>query len=229
MSKKKWKTESKKDWLIAFVFVALIVYGISMYFTGRLNALLMGITNPRLTELNQPSGYGNAAVTFLIMGIITGAALAVKKQPCKKILPVVIAGAAACGVCIGAYFIHCELIVSVSESMNPGSVWISGSNLKNNGFSGNFSEEDENMAKLAELCASLKELPKGEQKKLREGFTYNYDDEITVWISYPEKYFHSYSLILRIQDDKIFMLRDNGREIIFFEDNGLIKAVMSFI
>lgn len=228
MNRNGWKIKSKKDWCIAFIFTALIIYGISQGFTFRLNKILMRITDSRLTELNQPSGYGNTAVTFFIMGNIAGIVLIIKKQSGKKILGAVMTGILTALVCIGGYLLHCKMIVSTPESINPGSVRVSGRSLENNGFSVNYNEEDEDMVRLVNLCTSLKKLPGEEQKKLREKFERDYDEEIMIWLSYPERYFHSYCLILRIWEDKIYILRDNGREVIFFEDNGLIEMIKNY-
>lgn len=225
MNKEKWKIKSKKDRCLAFVFTALIIYGFSKYFTVRLDTLLMGITDARLTELNQPSGYGNVAVTLFIMGMITAAVSAAKKRSFKRILLPAAAGFLAFLVCIAAYVIHCELLIRVPQRFCPDFVWVSGSSLSDNGFSKDFSEEDEDMLRLVSLCASLQELPREEQKRLQEDFVYDYDREIHIWLRYPEKYFHSYSLIVRIQDNQIFILRNSGRRVTFFEDNGLLEEI----
>lgn len=228
MNRIEWKIKSKKDWCIAFLFTALVIYGISQGFTFRLNKVLMKITDSRLTELNQPSGYGNTAVTFFIMGGIAGIVLIIKRQSGKKILCAVMAGILMALACMGAYLLHCKLIVSTPESAAPDSVWVSGKSFENNGFSEKYNEENKDMVKLVKLCTSLKELPGEEQEKLRKSFTHDYDEEIMIWLSYPERYFHSYCLILRIWEDKIYILRDNGSEVIFFENNGLIEMIKNY-
>lgn len=231
---KKWRIKTKRDWVIAFIFAALILYGVLGRFTWRLNRMLMYRTDPRLSDLNQPSGYGNVALTALIMGILTGIVLLMKKQPAKKALLALGLGCAVGAVSIGAYFFHCSLLVHVPLEENPGNIsvhkgWGSGYG----SVSVNYDPADEQLAEFVELCTSLRELPREEQKQARtfyeENRSENGEQEISIWISYPRKYLHSYALLLYIDNGQIFARRDGGKDKIFFADNGLVEVAENMV
>ena len=225
----KWRIKTGRDWMIAFLFATLLVYAVLGIFTGRINRMLMYVTDPRLSDLNQPSGYGNVALTALIMGAVTGAVLLVKKQPFQRAALSLAAGCILAAVSIGAYFYHCSLLVHVPQEEMPGRVSVQkGWDHEQGRVNENFDPGDEKLAAFVELCTSLKELPKAQQKQAGALYDRNRssdrEEEIRIWISYPEKYLHSYSLLLWIDNGQIFALRDGGKDRRFFEDNGLVQA-----
>lgn len=225
---KKWRIKTKRDWVIAFMFTALLAYGIIGRFSQRIDRGLMYLTDPRLSDLNQPSSYGNVTLTALVMGTVSGIVLLVKRQPLKKAAFAVAAGCAAAAVSIGAYFFHCNLLVHVPEWQNPVSIWVSSGGGKEGEVSAGYDPEDEVQVRFLQLCTSLEELPKEEQRRAGRLYAETEDGdmagEIHIWISYPRKYLHSYSLLISVRDGLIFTQRDGGRDRIFFADNGLIEA-----
>lgn len=231
---KKWRIKSKRDWMIAFVFALLIVYALTGLFTSRLNRMLMYLTDPRLSDLNQPSSYGNVALTALIMGVITAAVLFAKRRPAGWSVLSLAAGAVIAAGSIGAYFFHCGLLVHVPQEEQPGYISVSkGWGNEYGSVSVNYDPTDEALTAFVQLCTSLEELPKAEQEQasafLAEQQEETGEDGIRIWISYPKKYLHSYSLLLWIRDGQIFTMRDGGRDRIFFADNGLVQAAEELI
>lgn len=218
-----WRIKTKRDWGITFVFAALLVYGITGGFSTKIDRALMYFTDPRLSDLNQPSSYGNVALTALVMGALTGIVLFVRKRSLKRSAFCMAAGCAAAAVSVGAYFLHCSLLVHVPDELSPASVWVYKAG--EGGVNGAYDPEDEIQMRFLQLCTSLEELPKEEQKRAQELYAKAENDgneeEIHIWIRYPEKYLHSYSLLLYIRNGQIFAQRDGGRDRIFFADNGL--------
>lgn len=226
---KSWRIQTKRDWVIAFAFTALLLYGVLGRFTWRLNRILMYLTDPRLSDLNQPSGYGNVALTALIMGILTCIVLLLKKQPAKRAALALAVGCGIAALSVGAYFFHCSLLVHVPMEENPVSISV---NKSGNGAGGSVSVgydlADEELVKFIGLCSSLTELPRAEQKRARADYekkqSENEGERILIWISYPRKYLHSYALLIYIDNGQIFAARDGGMDKIFFADNGLADA-----
>lgn len=222
---KNWRIKTRRDWIIAFVFAALLVYGIAGRFSQRLDRGLMYLTDPRLSDLNQPSSYGNVALTVLVMGILAGIVLLAKKSLKKAVLSVA-AGCVAAAVSIGAYFLHCSLLIHVPDQLDPVSVWVYKDWGKEGEVNAGYDPKDEVQGQFLRLCTSLEELPEDEQKQAKVLYEESEDTEgeIHIWIRYPEKYLHSYSLLLSIRDGQIFARRDGGRDLRFFADNGLTQA-----
>lgn len=226
---KKWRIKTKRDWVIAFVFAALLVYGVLGRVTWRLNRILMYWTDPRLSDLNQPSGYANVAFTGLIMGILAGIVLLAKNKTLKKAL---LAWGLSCAVfaaSIGAYFFHCSLLVHVPMEETPRNIWVHREwEGEYRSVSIGYDPADESLTAFLALCTSLEELPKKEQAQARtlyeENRSENGKEETGIWISYPRKYLHSYSLLLYIDGGQIFARRDGGADLVFFADNGLEAA-----
>lgn len=231
---KKWGIKTKRDWIIAFIFAALLVYAATGLFTQRLNRVLMYLTDPRLSDLNQPSSYGNVALTALIMGAAVGIVLRIKKRPVKMTILSILAGGVIAAVSIGAYFFHCSLLVHVPQEETPGNIWVSrGWGDKSASFSENYDPSDEELVEFVRLCTSLEELPKEEQRQAdldyEEKRSEDGSEEIRIWISYPEKYLHSYSLLLVIENGQVFSRRDGGADRTFFVDNGVVQAAEDMI
>lgn len=231
---KKWSIKTKRDWAIAFLFTTLLVYAVLGLFVHRLDRMLMYLTDPRLSDLNQPSGYGNVALTALIMGALTAAVLLAGKKPAKRAALSLAAGCAVAAVSIGAYFFHCGLLVHVPQEELPGHISVQkGWSNEYGSVSENFDPADEELAEFVKLCTSLEKLSKKEQERAAALYEEKQDmdreEEIRIWISYPKKYLHSYSLLLYIDGGQIFAVRDGGKDRIFFSDNGLAGAAEELI
>lgn len=231
---KKWGIKTKRDWIIAFIFATLLVYAATGLFTQRLDRMLMYVTDPRLSDLNQPSSYGNVALTALIMGAAAGIVLHIKKRPVKMTILSVLAGCVIAAVSIGAYFFHCSLLVHVPQEETPGNIWVSrGWDNESASFCENYDPSDEELVEFVRLCTSLEELPREEQRQADLAYEENRSEdgseEIRIWISYPEKYLHSYSLLLVIENGQVFSRRDGGADRTFFADNGVVEAAENMI
>lgn len=225
---KKWRIRTKKDWGIAFGFTALLVYAVIGRFSQRINRVLLYVTDPRLSDLNQPVSYGNVALTALVMGVLAGAVLLVKKKAKKQVILCFAAGCLTAAVSLGAYFFHCSLLVNVPGRMEPVSIWVYSDRGTNENWNGTYDPGDELQARFLERCTSLEELPKDGQARERALFEEKEKEgageEIRIWIRYPRKYLHSYSLLLTVRDGQVFIRRDGGKNTVFFKENGLKEA-----
>ncbi len=223
---KEIKIKTKKDWCIAFVFVTLIVYVISNFFTMSIQNRLLCYGNPMLTIMNQPKSYGNVAFTIIVMTILVEIILfrRHKKAVLKMICPV--AGVLLLVAVIAGYFTHVNLIVS-SKNEGNGAM----RNISTWGGEADFTFTKEEEEEIIKLCEQLKPVSKEKQKELEERVLNKYgsmpDGTELIWISYPKKYGHSFDLMICVAKQSIFVYKglDNRQKAIniFFEDNGLLE------
>lgn len=222
-----FKIKSRKDRIIAFAFALLIIYGITTIFTQRLQTLLLEYGNPKLTNMNQPGGYGNLIVTVLVMTLLVEIVLFLYHKSVKMKVIAVLTGILCAVLLFVAYLINCNLIVSVAEKEEPVSVhangWASDISLNMNA---------EQQERLVSYCKTLKPVSGQQEKELESKFYANGQmtgDSLLIWIQYPKKYGHNYVLSVCVYDDLIFIRKgynNHQKEIVtFYQDNGLLSLV----
>lgn len=221
------KIKTKKDWIIAVIFTFLILYGITTRFSYRIQAFLLDYGNSKLTNMNQPRGYGNLIITLLIMTILAEFLLFLYHQSVNVKIITLLAGIICSGLLFAGYLLNCNLIVSVMGKTEPVSVradgWTSKMNL-------DMTREQE--AKLVSFCETLQPVSAQQEKRLEQAFYANGNmtgDSLLIWITYPKKYGHNYDLMVCVYDTMIFVRKgynNKNREIVtFYEDNGLLSFI----
>lgn len=242
----KLRIRGKKDWIIFWIFAALICYGLSSCFlTFKVTAWLFQRANPYMTNLNDPScGWGRLMITLLLLALVGEVVLFL----CERNLKGVISMAAVLLVAVfipfitaGAYKVHTDLIVSSLWKEEPRyvSIWPESDPATGKRGTGllieNLAEEEKQQ--LLELCRSLNMITDEEElgelaqwyQESRDAFT----DAAEIRIGYDERYGHSYSFILRLHEGKVFIWRGNGKQptqyLTFFEDNGVTKLVKDLL
>lgn len=221
------KIKTKKDWVIAFIFALLIVYGITTRFSFRLQSFLLEYGNPRLTNMNQPRSYGNLIITVLVMTLLIEILLAAYHKSVKMKVTILLAGIVCSVFLFAGYLINCNLIVSVMGKEEPVSVHA-------NGWATNIAltMSKEQQDKLVSYCETLQPVSKEQEKKSESTFYADGNitgDSLLIWIVYPKKYGHNYDLMVCVYDNMIFVRKGynyRDKEIVtFYKDNGLVSFI----
>jgi hypothetical protein len=219
--------KAKKDWVIAFIFALLIVYGISTRFSYRLQSLLLEYGNSKLTNMNQPRGYGNLIITALVMTIIAEILLIVYRKSIKIKIFTLLAGMLCAVLLFAGYLFNCNLIVSVIDIEKPVSVRANGW-----GTDINLNMNTEQQDKLVSYCETLEPVPADQEKELENVFYADGNmtsNSLLIWITYPKKYGHNYDLMVCVYDNMIFVRKgynNRNKEIVtFYKDNGLLSLI----
>lgn len=218
-----WKINSKKDRIITFLFVLLLIYGVvNGCFHSEIMRFMERFMPDKLTTMNQPGGYGTVIVVTAIMTGICTVDLMMRRAGRKKLLKAVSCGLILCAVTFGSYYGHCLLLVRQLQTASANSAWINGgdNNIRLN--SGTKELDD-----LQALAAGLKPMPKKEQERLRAEKHGEVDKETIIWINFPKKYFHSYSFILRLKGDDAICVYDGAAPAVYYQDNGIVDYVKS--
>lgn len=222
-----FKIKTKKDWAIAFVFTMLIIYGITTRFTYRYQSFLLEFGDPRLTNMNQPGGYGNLIITVLIMTILVEILLVFYHKSLKLKIITVLVGIVCSVILFVGYLFNCNLIVSVIGKEEPVSVhangWANDINLNMN---------KEQQDKLVSYCETLQPVSIEQQEKLKSAFYADGNitcNSLLIWITYPKKYGHNYDLMVCVYENMIFIRKgynNKNKEIVtFYKDNGILSLI----
>jgi len=212
-----------KDWMIAGIFMALIIYCITMLFKHNINKFMLSFVPPKLSRMNVPESYGNLMITVFIMTVTTIFVLIMKNKSKKLCALTATIGLVIFFVIFGTFKYHCFFIINTAFTREAEYGSISTySSLENKHISLN--SGDERLKKLISLVNSLEELPKGEQKKIEKEMKSRRDYDLSVWISFPTAFGYRYSLVFNTIDDKIVF--NNGyyeNSFHYFKDNGFIN------
>lgn len=230
------KISGRKDWVIFWFFAVMIAYVAGGLFGYRIDRWLGERSNLWITDLNVPSGYGRTIVAAFLLAAAAEAVLFLCRKPMKAKLAVLAAGLLFSLAAAGMYQVHCRLIVSVlwkEEAPRNAAVWLAGhgQELKIRKNDGSVTEE---CRELLELCRSLEIITDSEE--LAECLSWyktegDFAGSDNIWMTFPRKYGHGYSLNLHVQDGHIFLWRGyQGYEprITFFRDNGIVDWMDEF-
>lgn len=219
--------KTKKDWVIAFIFALLIIYGVTTRFSYRLQSFLLEYGNPKLTNMNQPRGYGNLIITLLIMTLLIEILLIAYRKSIKIKAVTLLVGTLCAVLLFAGYLFNCNLIVSVIGTEEPISVHANGW-----GTDISLSMNKDQQDKLIAYCETLELVSTNQEKALEN--TFYADGNITgnsllIWITYPKKYGHNYDLMVCEYDNMIFVRKgynNKNKEIVtFYKDNGLLSLI----
>ena len=219
--------KTKKDWVIAFIFALLIIYGISTRFSFRLQSLLLEYGNSKLTNMNQPRGYGNLIITALVMTILIEIMLMAYRKSTKIKIITLLSGMLCAALLFAGYLFNCNLIVSVIGNEEPVSVSANGwgTDIKLN-------MNKEQQDKLVSYCETLGPVSADQEKELENSFYADGNitgNSLLIWITYPEKYGHNFDLMVCVYDNMIFVRKgynNRNKEIVtFYKDNGLLSLI----
>lgn len=221
------RISGRKDWAIFWFFAGMIAYVAGDVYGDRTDRWLGEHANPWITDLNVPSGYGRVIVAAILLAVTAEVILFLCRKPRKAKLAVPVAALLFSLAAVGMYQVHCRLIVSVLWEEVPQSVvvWQKGSPcgliIMENGSVTDESRE------LLELCRNLEVITDSEE--LEECMVwYKTEGDFlcdNISVKFSEKYGHSYSLTLHVQDGHVFLWRGyRGYEprITFFRDNGIL-------
>ncbi len=230
---------SKKDWIIFWIFAALLANVIGNLFNHKINRLLYVLSSPYLSQINEPQSYGRLiAASVLLLLTIEVVFFLLHKSVRAKIIAFV------CGilvplVIIGIYFAHCRLIVSVLWDTEPKTVYINYDEtsyyVKGNIPEGENIPSKENLSELLELCRNLTPITDEEQIQKCMNWYENAEEPFLhtdmVNLYFSEKYGHHYQFTLRLHEGYVYLWRGrNGSlDITFFEDNGITEWLEEYV
>lgn len=222
------KIKTKKDWIIALIFTVLIIYGITTRYSYQFKSFLLNYGNVKLTNMNQPGGYGNLIITILVMTLIIEVILIYKRKSLKYKLLTPFVGIVCSVLLFIGYLINCNLIVSVIGKEEPIQIHADGWNSDSD-----IVIDDKEKEQLITYCETLKPVP-FKQEREYENLYYKSGGSMTtdsffIWITYPKKYGHHYDLMVCVYQSKIFIQKGYNQEnkaiVTFFQDNGLLALV----
>ena len=234
---KKFRIQSKKDWVIFWIFALLICFALGSYFGGRYDKWLFQFANPYMMDLNQPHSWAELMVFLLIFAVVVEAVLFLCKKSVKIKIFMLISALLVPMVTAAGYRVHTNLIVSSLWKMEPNNVSVS--------YYGEdktkplrIRKEDlskEEMRQLIELCRNM--TPVSDEAVLEQLWQWYKEDteerhmyENGIYLFFDEKWGHNYDFWLSIDDGIIYLWRGYSSsqtgiktEITFFEDNGIIQ------
>lgn len=227
----KFRIRSRKDWVIFWVFAAVICYALGLHYAYKPDRWLFQFANPFMTDLNQPYVWGQMIVFLALLAAAAEAVLFLCRKPVKTKVLVLVGALLMPMVVLAGYRIHTDLIVSSLWKDEPGQVVVwksadSGAGRETIILTG------ENRQEILTLCRNLTPIS---DKATVESLTQWYLDcdrihmqENSIHMYFDKKFGHNYSLNLTIYDGKVFIWRgysSSKSEITFFEDNGIVEWV----
>jgi len=212
-----------KDWMIAGIFMALIIYCITMLFKNNINKFMLSFVPPKLSRMTVPACNGNLMITVFIMTVTTIFVQTMKNKSKKLCALSATIGIVIFFTIFGAFKYHCLFIVNTAFTREAEYGVISSySSLENKHI--RLNSGDERLKKLISLVNSLEELPKEEQEKIEKEMKSRRDYDLSAWISFPTAFGYRYSLVFHTIADKIVF--NNGyyeNSFHYFKDNGFIN------
>ncbi len=217
--------KSKKDWCIAFILAFLIVYALTGSFSRTFQELLLPISNFRLTEMNQPASYGNFIVTVLIMTFLTTIVMTCLHKSKKLILMILLGGLLLSSAVLKIYQLHCDLIVSVINTEDPGTIAVF-----KTGRSSDYELTADQELEIINYCLSLEPAEAPEAARMKERLNQagvdKFADSWNIWIPYGRKYGHYFTYMIYGFEDIVYIHNGYGygnKELITIcADNGLV-------
>ena len=217
-----WKIKTGKDWCLAFLFAALMVYvAVVRFFQWKVLDFMQKFMPDKMSNMNLPGGYGTVLFWALIMALLVMAVLALRRQKRKYIAAAGLAGFLIADCALGGFVYHCRLIVQRGTEEPAASAWIC---FEDGTEQMKLAAGDETLGRLQALAFSLERQPAERQEELRALVRDGGKERSFVWFSFPDKYFHGYDPIFYIEDGLIYMNRRAG-DVVFYKDNGLTECM----
>lgn len=236
---KKLRSLNKKDWIIFWIFAALIANVIGNFFNHRINDLLRKFGNPWLTNLNEPQSYGRLITASVLLAVMAVLVLFLLKKSLKAKIAAIFAGILIPAAIVGIYFIHCNLIVSVLWNTEPQTVFVDDGDtcyyIKTNSPQGTKISSKQSLSEILELCRTLTPITDEVQIKKCMDWYENAEEPFLhtdmVRLYFPEKYGHHYQFSLRLHEGYVYLWRgySDTQEITFFEDNGITEWTAEYV
>ncbi|MBT9778294.1 hypothetical protein GPL15_17485 [Clostridium sp. MCC353] len=216
---KNWKIKTKKDRAVCLICLTLLVYAVvNGCFRDKIMRFMERFMPDKLTVMNQPGGYGTLIVTTIVMTLFLLVYEIIGKKKIKMLWITACSGILLSTALFGGYYLHGWLLVRQVYTTPAVSAWI-----HYHGASINLKAGDERLLKLQELASGMERLPKEEQLLLRSEDHGNSGRMDMVWINFPYRYFHSYDLIFRINEDGTVYIGNGPKAANYYDDNGVIE------
>lgn len=224
----KFKINSKKDWVIFWIFAALIAYAVAYNYDTRITYWLRSIGNPWLWEGDEPQSYGRMIIAGIMLAVLAEAVCFLRRRNLKVKLAVLVAGLLLPVLLTGMYIINCGLITSVIWQEEPDMMTVWWGKYED---TVRYTPSEEEQMLLLEYCRNLTIVS---DKQVREEFMQWYWDTkgSEFWSStqidthFPRKYGQNCWLKVQVWGDYLYIFRGHGTGnniiITLFEDNGLV-------
>lgn len=224
----KFRITTKRDWIIFWVFVLLLANAVAGWSRHMVDRQLRRFGSPWLWFGNEPQFYGRLILLVALLIIVGEIVCFLRHKRLGLRLAILAAGTVMSVVLVGAYQIHCRMIVSAIWEEDPvymRIVW------KEQNQS--YMPTEEEQAAILDLCRQLTIV--SDESKEREYIEWHWTPKSEVWekvwlsINFDEHYGHNVHLSLYIRDDTILLDRGVGPQtqplVTVFEDNGLIQYI----
>ena len=225
----KFRIDSKKDWVIFWIFAALIAYAVAYNFDTGITYRLRSIGNPWLWEGDEPQSYGRMIVAGIMLTVLAEAVCFLRRKDFKVKLAVLAGGLLLPVLLTGMYLINCRLIVSVIWQEEPDAITVWWGKHED---TVRYTPSEEEQLLLLEYCRNMTVVS---DKQVQEEFMQWYWDTKgrDFWsasqmdLNFPRKYGHSCMLKVQVWGDYLYFFRGHGTGnniiVTLFEDNGLIS------
>ena len=223
----KFKIQSKKDWVIFWIFASLIAYGVAFSYDTNVTYWLRSIGNPWLWVGNEPQSYGRMIIAVAMLAIVAEIVCFLRHKDLKIKLAVLAAGLILPVALTGMYVVNCNLIVSVIWQEEPDmTVWWGRHEDKVR-----YEPSEEEQAALLEYCRNMTIVS---DEQVQEKFMQWYWDTkgsdfwsyTLIDMYFPKKFGHNCWVQVQVWEDYLYLFRGNDRNngilVTLFEDNGLI-------
>lgn len=224
----KFKINSKKDWVIFWIFAALIAYAVAYNYDTGITYWLRSMGNPWLWEGNEPRSYGRMIIAVIMLAVLAEAVCFLRRKNLKVKLAVLAGGVLLPVLLIGMYLINCRLIVSVIWQEEPVAVTVWWGEYED---TVRYTPSEEEQVLLLEYCRNLTIVS---DARVQEEFMQCYRDTrgenifsaSQVDLYFPKKYGHNCWFKVQVWGDYLYFFRGNGAGgnnilVTLFEDNGL--------
>lgn len=224
----KFRINTKKDWIIFWVFALLLANAVAGWSQQVADRQLRRFGSPWLWFGNEPKFYGRLIIFVVLLVLVAEVVCFLLHRRLKLRLAILAAGIAVSLASVGIYQIHCKLIASAIWEKEPEYMqidWV--------GEDRPYTPTEEEQAEILDLCRQLTIVPDGQKE--REYIEWNEISNSGVWekvhlsIGFGEYYGHSVWFWLYIRDDAILLYRGVGPKsqpaVTVFEDNGLIQYI----
>ena len=233
----KFRIRNRKDWVIFWVFAALICYAAGAHYDFWPDRWLFHFANPYMADTNQPHTWGQLIIFLCLFAVVIETVLFLCKKPVKVKILVLVGALLMPMVILAGYRIHTNLIVSSLWKEEPAAVTVFGKNASSGKQDIKIVLTEEERQEMLELCRNLTMVSDEETQELLRLWYLENDMEPfalanSIQLHFSENYGHHYDFRLRIYDGKVFLWRgysSSRTEITFFEDNGIVEWIEDIV
>lgn len=216
---------NKKDRYIAYFIMSLIIYSLIQRNSIRIaDMLLLHIAPYQLNYFCAPEGYGNIAVTVLVMSLIIIGVRLLRKEGLRKTIFIGMSGFVVSIALLIGYRVHGKILVNYAANNEPASIQIR-DEVNNTRLT--LEEESPYKEQVHQLVMSLEKENKKEKGIMNDKVRENKNKETyNIRLTYPKKHGIITMIQVEIEGELVYFQNGHGEyEVTYVKDNGLRELV----